>query len=101
MKKHYEKKFSQNSVHSSKTLQDFSVSDRQPLWKVATHQSTPKDGNIATVQKQSSARAVPKTLKNNLQLQLCHNPFATYCQLDQILDRIEASGVTPKSLLFT
>lgn len=60
--------------------------------KAATLQPSKKSNKKQT----SSSWSV---LQNSLQLQLCISSFGTCCQLDQILDPVEA--ITPKPLFFT
>ena len=91
----------------TKTLQDF-FNFRQAI--IMENSSTPEHTKRrqccnhpkrVTGNKHPALGVYCKTLKNSLQLQLCNNSFGAYCQLDQILDPTEVSGVTPKSLLFT
>lgn len=53
----------------TKILQDFSISDRQPLWKTAAHQSTPKDGNVATIQRVTGHKHPARSVLENTEEQ--------------------------------
>lgn len=90
----------------TKIFQEFLVSDRQSSCKIS---STPEHSKIwqfrthpkrVTGNKHPAPGLYSRTLESSPQLQLSNNSFGTYSQLDQNLDPVQVSGVSPKSLLF-